>query len=169
MFGIKRTHWWSALTLFAPVNGAFMNLRPHLSLMVRGFLQSELCNNGKPNLLCATLISTRPSSPFHASLTAFSSFINDSIITRSSNRVHVLVLLLVHKINPNRATLPVTDKYSNNDEVVQKKAINDFAIISFKILFLFNINQNISSNNRSLFNDCFFLFFFKDSNRMRTW
>lgn len=87
-----------------------MNLRPHLSLMVRGFLQSELCNNGKPNLLCATLISTRPSSPFHASLTAFSSFINDSIITRSSNRVHVLVLLLVYKINPNRATLPVTDK-----------------------------------------------------------
>lgn len=69
------------LTPSAPVNGAFMNLRPHLSLMVRGFLQSELCNNGKPNLLCATLISTRPSSSFHASLTAFSSFINDSIIT----------------------------------------------------------------------------------------
>lgn len=61
-----------------------MNLRPHLSLMVRGFLQSELCNNGKPNLLCATLISTRPFSLFHASLTAFSSFINDSIITLCS-------------------------------------------------------------------------------------
>lgn len=89
-----------------------MNLRPHLSLMVRGFLQSELCNNGKPNLLCATLISTRPFSLFHASLTAFSSFINDSII--------ILFFLLCvywgwgvggrHKINPNYATPLITDK-----------------------------------------------------------
>ena len=39
------------------VNEAFMNLQPHLSLMVRGLLQSGLCNNGKPNLLCSMLIS----------------------------------------------------------------------------------------------------------------
>lgn len=152
MFGIKRTHWWSALTPFAPVNGAFMNLRPHLSLMVRGFLQSELCNNGKPNLLCATLISTRPFSLFHASLTAFSSFINDSIITLFFWLWIVCVCVCAvweknHKINPNYAALLVTDKLKLQwrkfwKKRKKKKPLTPGPLSLLKLLFFFFFVQH---------------------------